>query len=412
MEANENTVLNNTENNLSKKKDNKVLMGGIIAAVILVLAAAIGFGIYNSPSNRLSRQLDLGQKYLEEMDYEQAKVAFEEVIAIDPSNAEAYLGAARAYAGLEDYEGAVAILQKGYEQTGDESLKAQLEEYEEKLEEEARRMEEEKQEAAQRLEQEIEEYLQTVPMISGVFRDNPIYTYSYMKRIYSEKVSQLSEYVEMDISDTMRLRILYAIHDCCLAINDMEKAKEYWAKCVALSDMLGSDSEEKYDEYGRLISCSNKEGTTIYEYYENSSLAKVKIETYPCTVSGEYSDVFQTEYEKYDDEGRILEYFYHGSCGYEVANASSFPADYPIENRSIDERIYTYEENSRKTLGHTVTANVYGGETHFLTARWESKHTYDETGKVISWEVYDEDGSLLEEEKYEEGVAYTGPSFW
>ena len=216
----------------------------------------------------------------------------------------------------------------------------------------------------------------------------------------------------MDISDTMRLRILYAIHDCCLAVNDMDKAKEYWAKCVALSDMSGGDSEEKYDEYGRLISCSNEKGTTIYEYYENSSLAKVKIETYPCTVSGEYSDVLQTEYEKYDEEGRILEYFYHGSCGYEVANASSFPADYPIENRSIDERTYAYEGNSRKTLGYRVTANVYGGETYFLTARWESKYTYDENGKVISWEVYDEDGSLVDEAKYEEGVAYTGLSFW
>ena len=397
---------------MSMKKKSFIIIGMIVALALLGAAILIAVIWKNSPEQRSAKQLQLGNRYLEEMDYEQAKIAFEEVIAIDPSNTEAYLGAAVAYAGLEDYEGAVAVLKKGYEQTGDESLKVQLDEYEEKLEEEARRMEEEKQEAAQRLEQEIEEYLQTVPMISDVFRDNPIYTYSYMKRIYSEKVPQLSEYAEMDISDTMRLRILYAIHDCCLAVNDMDKAKEYWAKCVALSDMSGGDSEEQYDEYGRLISCSNEEGTTIYEYYENSSLAKVKIETYPCTVSGEYSDVLQTEYQKYDDEGRILEYFYHGSCGYEVANAPSFPADYPIENRSIDERTYTYEENSRKTLGHTVTANVYGGETHFLTVRWESKYTYDETGKVISWEVYDEDGSLVDEAKYEEGVAYTGLSFW
>jgi len=123
METNENTVLNNTENNSSKKKDNKVLMGGIIAAVILVLAAGIGFGIYNSPSNRLSRQLDLGQKYLEEMDYEQAKIAFEEAIAIDPKCAEAYLGDADANLGMNRYQDAFDILKQGLDATaGDETL--------------------------------------------------------------------------------------------------------------------------------------------------------------------------------------------------------------------------------------------------------------------------------------------------
>ena len=122
METNENTVLNNTENNASKKKDNKVLMGGIIAAVILVLAAGIGFGIYNSPSNRLSRQLDLGQKYLEEMDYEQAKIAFEEAIAIDEKCTEAYIGLTEAYIGMNEYDKALETAQKGYEVTGEEIL--------------------------------------------------------------------------------------------------------------------------------------------------------------------------------------------------------------------------------------------------------------------------------------------------
>ena len=158
------------------KKKSFIIIGMMVTLAMLCVAVLIAVIWTNSPEQRSAKQLELGNRYLEEMDYEQAKIAFEEAIAIDPMNTEAYLGAARAYAGLEDYEGAVAILQKGYEQTGDESLKTQLDEYEQKLEEEARRMEEEKQEAAQRLEQEIEEYLQTVPMISDVLRDNPIYT--------------------------------------------------------------------------------------------------------------------------------------------------------------------------------------------------------------------------------------------
>ena len=97
----------------------------IIAAALLILLVGAGFGlgIYNSPANRLSRQLDLGQKYLEEMDYEQAKIAFEEAIAIDPKCAEAYLGDADANLGMNRYQDAFDILKQGLDVTaGDETL--------------------------------------------------------------------------------------------------------------------------------------------------------------------------------------------------------------------------------------------------------------------------------------------------
>jgi len=55
---------------------------------------------------------------LEEGNYEEAIIAFTAAIEIDPKRAEAYLGAADAYLGLEDVENAREILQKGLEQTG------------------------------------------------------------------------------------------------------------------------------------------------------------------------------------------------------------------------------------------------------------------------------------------------------
>lgn len=51
-----------------------------VAALLCLIAAGIIVLILNSDERKLNRQLQLGQKYLEEMDYEQAIVAFDEAI--------------------------------------------------------------------------------------------------------------------------------------------------------------------------------------------------------------------------------------------------------------------------------------------------------------------------------------------
>ena len=107
---------------------------GIIGAVILILIVLIvGISIHNSPANRLSRQLDLGNRYLEEQNYEQAIVEFDKAIVIDPMSVEAYLGKADAYIGLGDLQSALDTLQTGYDLTGDERLKEKLDEIEVQL---------------------------------------------------------------------------------------------------------------------------------------------------------------------------------------------------------------------------------------------------------------------------------------
>ena len=80
---------------------NKILI--LIAGC--VLAVAVGLGIYNSPENRLNRQLELGQKYLEEGNYEQAVVAFNQAIEIDDRCLEAYEGGLEARLHMDDAEG-------------------------------------------------------------------------------------------------------------------------------------------------------------------------------------------------------------------------------------------------------------------------------------------------------------------
>ena len=98
MEGKETT---NTEKKASGKKKWGII--GAIAAVVIALAA--GLGIYNLPSNRLARQLELGNKYLEEQKYEEAVVAFEQAIEIDDRCMQAYAGGIEAYLNTDDKEG-------------------------------------------------------------------------------------------------------------------------------------------------------------------------------------------------------------------------------------------------------------------------------------------------------------------
>lgn len=93
-------------------KSNKKVIGIIAVAAVVLITLAVGIGIYNTPENRINRQLDLGNRYLEEEQYEEAIVAFEEVIAIDERCLEAYAGAIEAYQGLGDMEGLTAFYEK------------------------------------------------------------------------------------------------------------------------------------------------------------------------------------------------------------------------------------------------------------------------------------------------------------
>ncbi len=100
---NEQTAQQEPSESQTKKKK---ALPFILAAVAAILALAVGIGIYNTPENRLHRQLDLGNRYLEEQQYAQAAIAFERAIAIDDRCMEAYVGGVEAYLAAGDASGA------------------------------------------------------------------------------------------------------------------------------------------------------------------------------------------------------------------------------------------------------------------------------------------------------------------
>lgn len=70
--------------------------------------------------------LDLGEKYLSELNYEQAIIQFLGVIEVEPKNVRAYLGGADAYLHLDKQSDAVNLLTGGVETTDSQSLKNAL----------------------------------------------------------------------------------------------------------------------------------------------------------------------------------------------------------------------------------------------------------------------------------------------
>lgn len=70
------------ESTIKKNKRTVLLIG----AVLLLCFAIVGVFVasVNSDERRLEHQLELGQKYLEEIDYERAIEAYEAAIVIDP----------------------------------------------------------------------------------------------------------------------------------------------------------------------------------------------------------------------------------------------------------------------------------------------------------------------------------------
>ena len=76
----------------------------LLRLLALALAALLLFTACKSKAERVQEQLDLGQRYLTELNYTEAIIAFTEAIEIDPESIPAYMGRAKAYSGTKQYE--------------------------------------------------------------------------------------------------------------------------------------------------------------------------------------------------------------------------------------------------------------------------------------------------------------------
>lgn len=99
-----------------------------IIALLIILALILCACADGTASSTWQEQYDLGVRYLSEGNYREAVIVFTTAIQIDPRQADAYLLLADAYLAVGDTEAAMAALQQGFDNTGDERLLKRLEE--------------------------------------------------------------------------------------------------------------------------------------------------------------------------------------------------------------------------------------------------------------------------------------------
>ncbi len=122
----------------AKKKMNIVpfiIIGVVILLIVAVVATLVIKGISAESSERkLQENLNLGERYLQELDYEQAIAAYTAAIEIDPKNIDAYLGLADVYVAMGDYDRAVEVLETAPEVSAHEKVKDKIEDISEQKE--------------------------------------------------------------------------------------------------------------------------------------------------------------------------------------------------------------------------------------------------------------------------------------
>lgn len=97
----------------------------ICLGVMMLLSAC-----KKAPEDIAKEQLELGEKYLSEGNYDEAIVAFSKAIEIEPKNAKAYEGLSIAYEENGDYELAAQTLREGKQALGTDELDSRISEIE------------------------------------------------------------------------------------------------------------------------------------------------------------------------------------------------------------------------------------------------------------------------------------------
>ena len=141
---------------LLRKKSVKI---ALLLIILLVAAVIIGFNAQSAQRQKeYDNHIEAAEKYLTELDYEQAIAEYILAYEIEPNEEvldaleQTYIVYAQSYVDTGDYERANSILEEGYAQTDRESLRERIEKLQTEMEAAQRRRQEE--EEQRRIEEE------------------------------------------------------------------------------------------------------------------------------------------------------------------------------------------------------------------------------------------------------------------
>lgn len=350
-----------------------------VAAIVVVIVVTItGIIMYNtSDTENLKRQLELGQKYLLETNYEEAIVAFNLTIEIDPMNVDAYLGLAEAYLGLGDIEGAKNALNDGYEITDDERIKEYIDEMKSNSEEVTEFTDSGFEETVDNLElsEDVKKIIEIIRYVAPMDSTHQIWanylTYEQLEAVYWPSAELLKKYLAYNQNDKEAWEALAWIY---LHMDEMELCLEVRREGYEITGYenlipetytkTSVNADITYDEYGRRIEEHWAEGTldgtaqtNTYTYGEGDRY---------ITYVEESSDnsIWRREAE-YDTFGRIIrvtstmsfhggeneEYYFKCEYEYEGDNSVLYKSSHSSGDWQIDRVIYDeYGKETDRTI--------------------------------------------------------------
>ena len=104
-----------------------ILLVSILSLTVTIFAVTFGAVFGRNKVDSVAIQLELGNRYMSELNYEQAIVTYEAILEIDPKCEEAYIAMAEAYLSKGDREKALEVLRMGYAKTESNMIRNQIE---------------------------------------------------------------------------------------------------------------------------------------------------------------------------------------------------------------------------------------------------------------------------------------------
>lgn len=384
---------------MNRKSKGIIAITAAVAAVIVVVVAAVLITRGGS-RGEYREHLELGSRYLEELEYEQAIVELRAAIEIEPNDSEAYLILSEVYVAMGDYENAIAVLEEGYAATGDEFFTERMTAVEtQKQEQEQREYEQAERDREERIEQFFEEYADLYDRVREVHSrtmgpyDGNYLTHAQRETAYRGLAEELQQYLD-DVFSIDGLpdeiygenSVFYTndkVFFCCvdayenlaelyLYLNDLEKCFQVrtgWAEYSGRPDLVQdgnhgywSGEDTIYDKYGRETNWKYGENGTGESAYDEHQYGC----TYYCTRKPD-DRTFECTYT-YDAEGR-------------VSTEQIVITEWDGRLFSHDEIVYTYTGDYSCTIDETHTIRTTTGTMSTSESRYEV--FYDEYG----WET-------------------------
>lgn len=325
----ENRDVNKDESIVVRNKSRRKLVLAAIGVALVLLAAVITcMLVFGDSDGKLQEQLDLGAKYLEEMDYEQALVAFHAALEIEPMNADAYLGIVEVYIRTNEFETALEYAKEGYEVTGDERLKEKIDMIESG---------------------DIFASNGWCMKMSGYDgQGNLVFWHEYTYNLQGQQASVAKfnaqgvqeQYLELAYDEERRTLVGYTydlsegnIDKCVFEYSGNNYRRTYYKD---IGDEVESYSEVEVDADGKPLkeikydADGNVRGTTVYEYNEDGR--KIGNKYYSSDNMLIYFDVFT-----YDEDGKRLQQQHYDSSG---VLTGYFEEVYDAEGNNIGSRSY------------------------------------------------------------------------